>query len=138
MSRRYTLKEAVKKAKSIRRELRKIHRANPDLQGLCGLASIMLAVSLKDVWTLRMHSGHAWNEIGASIIDITAAQFNEDYDQGILKEVLVTRKTMAYHEDLPQKAGPAAYRAIVRGNWYDYTDHPKWDYFAAYWSITRP
>jgi hypothetical protein len=82
-----TAEEAIAVARRIRRNL--LRRGNNSmLRGMCGVASLELAIALDDVSTLRGTSflaWHFWNQVGKTIIDITATQF-----EWTLRGVLVT------------------------------------------------
>jgi len=78
------LDSAIRYARAIRRNLQRYGSWGPALGGACGLASIRLAIKLKDpktlvlgdfIWDGREHP-HAWNLIDGHIVDITATQFD--------------------------------------------------------------
>lgn len=133
---RYSLETAITEARRIRRNLVRssggIHNRY-SLNGDCGLASILLAVALDDVKTLRKRDGHAFNMVKGTIIDITATQFNYyGTSQGSkIHGVLVTKEPREYHVNVVS-TGLKAYLEIVSEGWYDESDHPRWNYLSRY------
>lgn len=141
---RYSLKRTIEEAKRIRRNLL---RARYDgryrwrelnLAGACGLASILLSITVNDVSILRGRDGHVWTQVGKSIIDITASQFNDVYNESTnsheacVNGVLVTREPRSYHQPV-QYSGLDAYLEIINGSWYDESDHHNWRWISEYW-----
>lgn len=133
MQREASLNKAVEEAKKIRRSLlRSNFMVWPrDLCGACGIASILLSISLDDVRTLRFKPGHAWNQIGRTIIDITATQFNHNREGERVRGVLVTNTPRTYHEGGLLLKGRDAYIALI--GWYDSRDHYQWNKIETYW-----
>jgi len=87
------LKHATTIAQKVRTALLRLKETPRDLAGTCGLTALLVAVTLDDPSTLctgfylkyetflgrRGHfpHRHAWNRVGAMIVDATATQFNQ-------------------------------------------------------------
>jgi hypothetical protein len=129
--RKYSVSDAVKIARTIRRNLLRSKRwKRTDLGGACGLASIILSIELKDVTIIEYGdslslSEHVWTRIDNTIIDITASQFDD------IKGVLVTDTPREYHPS-PIKIGMQAYLEVVNHGWYSEEDHSRWKYISEY------
>lgn len=95
-----------------------------NLAGDCGLASVMLAVRLNDPSSLRACEDHVWNEIGGTVIDITATQFCSK-----IRGVYVGERR-DFHQRIIA-TGLAAYREVVE--WGAYEDEACWQKLSNYW-----
>ena len=115
------LAEAIEQARKIRSYLvAKRGRFFKNLDGDCGLASLLLAQRLGDVRTLRVYEhryggGHAWNEIGGVVVDITATQF-------IGGRGIYVGSRLDFHEKPTAKGSEAKVRLLR----WDYSDEPAW------------
>ena len=84
----------------------------------------MLAVRLDDPKSLRVCENHAWNEIGDTVIDITATQFCSK-----IRGVYVGKRR-DFHLTVTDY-GLAAYREIIE--WGAYNNEACWQKLSNYW-----
>lgn len=119
-----------------------------DLAGACGVASFALAAFLGDPRTLRgvtgHSSGHVWNEVDGTTIDITGTQFNVLFPTPPFRGVVVAGvpSPWAFHWTDLQLQGLVALEMCRR--WYetpegtyDGTRHPwadTWDSLRRRWA----
>lgn len=120
--------EIVRAVEHARRIRKRLVAARPaalkNLAGDCGLASIMLAVRLNDPNSLRACEDHAWNEIGNTVIDITATQFCSK-----IRGVYVGERR-DFHQ-IVIASGLAAYHEVV--GWGTYEKEACWQKLSNYW-----
>lgn len=123
--------KAVLAARKIRRNLLRARHFGTDLEGACGLASILLSIAVNDVGILRLKYNHVWAEVNNVIIDITATQFSTEIN--IVRGVLVSRlRVNSYHKDIVKRGLPV-YLEVVNDNWYNNKDHSRWGWISEYW-----
>lgn len=138
MSRKYSLKTAIREARRIRRNLLRIRKWHEmDLAGSCGLASVLLSIALKDFGILRyadlsLGGGHVWTQVGDTIIDITASQFNSEKRDINVRGVLITKTPYSFHET-PKHIGLDVYLLIINKPWYTTKDYSRWREVSEYW-----
>lgn len=131
------LKLAIAEAKKIRANLLRFGDFGPYLEGACGLASLMLAHRLQDVFSLRIidngNCSHVFNVINGTIIDITATQFSQSFFgpcPGAPKRgVYVSKKPLSVHRPVAG-SGMYVYRWIVQ-DWH--YGHRTWDRITNSW-----
>jgi hypothetical protein len=133
---RSELEVAVREARRIRSSLVRLRR-RVDLGGDCALASVLLAVAILDVGTLRHTedtSGrrctpHVWNEVDGVIVDVTATQFNNCTESVAAGEpavfgLLVARVPRVYHRPVAGRGQQTlAYLRARAVGWYEGQDH---------------
>lgn len=123
------LDRAIYAARRVRRSLVRWRR-NTDLGGDCAIASLLVAVAIGDLGTLRHHdlpkgwSPHVWNAIDGVIIDVTATQFNDlDEYQPYVRGVLVTTEPRIFHAQVTGAGSATMAYLEQRGwSWYDDAD----------------
>jgi hypothetical protein len=112
------LDKAIREARRIRRNLVRV-RGDRDLEGDCGLASVLLASAIGKPQSLRAltnsWNSHVWNVVDGTIVDITATQFTADVNF-IARGVLVTRTPRGFHRGNVAR-GNAVLRHVMQG-WY--------------------
>ena len=84
----------------------------------------MLAVRLNDPSSLRACEDHVWNEIGSTVIDITATQFCSE-----IRGVYVGKRREFHRRIIA--SGLAAYREVIE--WGAYQDEACWQKLSNYW-----
>lgn len=139
MKKKYSLKTAIREARRIRSNMLRMKQwRGTELTGACGLASILLSIAVDDVNILRAKEGHVWTQVGRTIIDITATQFNGEYSGTTgrkmpeVRGVLVTQDPLDYHTPV-RTSGLRTFLDIINDSWYDRSDHARWEQISEYW-----